>query len=166
MHLSEGEKLILVMISDIYQHLKLDRLDAKLIREAISTGNTWAIPWDPDAVLDEVVDILRMWEYIEHGYQRLAPADRERVAKEVDDPVKFNGLGGDDDSQHVRVASFLINHMDRYENLKGRPLANSGYPIERHRRMLRAFDPLRIGRRPPHLTADQIITIFRVGSSI
>ena len=44
MELRDSEKLILMMLSEIHEHLKIkDGIDPVLVKEAIRTGNTWAI---------------------------------------------------------------------------------------------------------------------------
>jgi hypothetical protein len=43
MELRESEKLILMMLAEIHEHLKIkDGIDPVLVKEAIRTGNTWA----------------------------------------------------------------------------------------------------------------------------
>jgi uncharacterized protein len=44
MNLTNPERLILVMLAEIYGHLDIKRqVDPAFLKEAISTGNTWGI---------------------------------------------------------------------------------------------------------------------------
>ena len=43
MDLRDSEKLVLMMLAEIHEHLKIkDGIDSVLVKEAIRTGNTWA----------------------------------------------------------------------------------------------------------------------------
>ena len=75
MQLSDGEKLILFMLSEIHAHLKIKNgVDADFVQAAISHGNLWAlkerytgifdVPEVPDDVVKEVEDILWMWSML------------------------------------------------------------------------------------------------------
>src|ERR1039458_7871123 len=46
MKLSQGEKLILLMLCEIQEHLKIEGgTNTKLIQEAILSGNLWGLDW-------------------------------------------------------------------------------------------------------------------------
>ena len=77
LRLSDGEKLILLMLSDIHDRLTADgEFNTKLIREAIYSRNLWGLSWgmpgvfeskeDPP-VVKETVDILSMWRRLEES---------------------------------------------------------------------------------------------------
>src|ERR1051326_4132312 len=109
MHLTDGEKLILVMLSDIHERLGIENsVDPKFVKAAIHSGNTWALEWQfpgifdpsdpPREVVSEVVDILGMWSSIELAYKRLPVEDQERVkaeAKSLD--ATFRGFDGNNE---------------------------------------------------------------------
>lgn len=76
MKLSDGEKLILLMLSEIFEKLKVEgSIDPGLVKNAISHDHPWALKWEYDRVLalsgkndlggSQVVDILNMWTLIE-----------------------------------------------------------------------------------------------------
>ena len=51
MKLTNAEKLILLMLSDIYEKLGLDGININLLRSAIYTENTWALDWEMPGVV-------------------------------------------------------------------------------------------------------------------
>jgi hypothetical protein len=54
MKLSDGEKLILMMLSEIYEHLKTNgTIDHNLIRTATFGGNCWGLRWHYNSVLQD-----------------------------------------------------------------------------------------------------------------
>ena len=89
--LSSGEKLMLLALCDIYDHLKIKgEIDTDLIKEAIFSGNLWGLEWElpgvfrsetPRAVLDETVRVLGMWQRLEQSFNNLKQSDKEWLAQ-------------------------------------------------------------------------------------
>lgn len=156
MKLSDGEKLILVMLSDLCEKMKAgDEGDAKLVKDAITSGHLWALEWtftgifhdsEPtEEMLHTTVDILDMWRFLERGYQALSPADKTQVEKEADPfgHVQFRGFDGNGEAAYIGIARFMIDKLDRFQEFKGREL-NSHLPsLDAYRRMLAKFLPMR-----------------------
>ena len=151
---SDGDKLILRMLCDLYEHQKEDGdFDPMFVRKAINEGHYWALDWEygingdvtSPRVVSEVCDVLDMWSFIERGYEQLSEKDKERVESEAapfGKDVTFKGFDGNNESEHFSVANFLINDLGRYYRFKGRDL-NSHYPgIDGQRRMLAIFKPM------------------------
>src|SRR5215813_8922676 len=106
MQLSDGEKLILIMLCDIHKALKIkDSIDPDFVSHTIHNDHLWGlrlpysgIPFskqaDPPEV-KEVEDAMEMWVFIEDAYDRLSPSDKEQLEKDADpfgkDP-KFTGF--------------------------------------------------------------------------
>jgi uncharacterized protein YfbU (UPF0304 family) len=173
--LSDGEKLILIMLTEIYEHLGIeDGVKPKFVREAIYSGNAWGLKWQypaifdavemSDAVRSEVVNILDMWSMIEDGFRDLSDADRERVKQEaaLRNDVRFYGFDKNNEFDHLNAADFLINHLDRFSAFKGRELNSHMPTIDMYRRMYTLFEPLRIkiGQRNKGLSATEIIELL------
>lgn len=174
--LSDGEKLILVMLSELYKHLKISgEVDPKFVQEAILSGHTWGLSWQhpgifgaddyDDSTVRETAEILTMWRIIEISYQALSAPERERVAREAApfgaDDVRFEGFDGNDDA-HYSITCFLVEHLERFQELKGRELNSHGPVIESYRRMLPIYNHEH--KRPTasdHLSADQLIQILK-----
>ena len=172
--ISDGEKLILIMLCDLYKHLEVDsEIDPEFVSKTIYGGHYWGLEWeysglfhghvDRPRVVSEVVDLLNMWSSVESGYEQLSAKDKERVRSEAElsgENVLFPGFSGNDESEYFSIANFLINGLGRFGKFKGRDL-NSHFPfIDDYRRMLTVFNSMRstlIGRR---LSALQIINLL------
>jgi uncharacterized protein len=157
MKITDGEKLILLMLSELYEQLKVDgEIDPKFIKAAIFSNNLWALPWkysgvpfedqeDPK-IVQEVLDILEMWSFIEHSYDELND-EKKRLLEKDAEPFgknpKFPGFDGNNESEYMGTASFIVNELNRFEEFKGRSF-NSHFPsIDGHRRMLFKFKEVR-----------------------
>ncbi len=156
---SDGEKLITLMLCELYKHQKIDgEIDPSLIEAAFHGGHYWGLEWkysgifhgheDSKRVVSEVGDVLDMWWFIEQSYGKLSKQDKERVEKEAEPfgkHVVFQGFDGNYESEHLGIASFLINKLDRFADFKGRDLNSHAPSIDGYRRMVRAFEPMRQG---------------------
>jgi uncharacterized protein YfbU (UPF0304 family) len=176
MELSNGEKLILIMLSEIYEHLEIDGdIDPQLVKNAIFREQTWGLTWaypgivgssetKTPVVVREVLDILEMWEHLEYTYHQLQPADKARIEKEAEpfgSHVQFRGFDGNHETEYMAAAGFLVNDLERFSTFKGRDL-NSHLPsLDTYRRMLAIYKPIRNSHEFGPLTAEQIITILK-----
>lgn len=177
---SEGEKLMLFMMRDLQQLLtqgKPPETDPDFIFKALAGGHHWAIEWRMSGILRTptdkredlrlVVDVLDMWNFIEEGYERLSPADKNRLAAEV--PIfgenpRFHGFDGNNETDHYAIAGFLIDEMQRFTRFAGRDLNSHSPSVWRYRRMCKAFEPMRAGLVGHSLSVDQIATILLAAS--
>ncbi len=174
MKLSDGEKLILIMLCEIHEKLKIENgVDTKLVKEAIHGGNLWGMKWrftgifhdsEPtEEVVHEATEIMDMWSTLERDYERLSPEEKSRVEKEAEPfgkDVRFRGWDGNGESEYISIADFLIDHLDRFQAFKGRDLNAHMPTLHAHRRMLEVFTPLRKSRGYAPLKADDIIEIL------
>lgn len=175
MKLTEAEKLILLMLADIYKSRKIKgSVDAEFVREAISSGNAWALSHKYKAQayasedhaseeVEAVYDALDMWRMLEKDYKQLNAQDKARVEQENHGPVKMDGFDGHEDQ--LGIARFIIEDMDLYEPLKGRANVDCHFPVkDMYARMVSAFKPIRaqLSSRAKHgLTADEIIEVLQ-----
>ncbi|HEY4395012.1 MAG TPA: YfbU family protein [Polyangia bacterium] len=152
---TDGEKLLVIMLRDIYKHLKLSKgeIDPDFVGDALWGGHTWALKWrmtglyhgHEDDVRDVrfVLSVLAMWDHLERGFEKLSKKGREAVAKEVGplgEHVTFRGFDGNNEAIHMGIAHFFVEKMDRFARFKGRDF-NSHMPmIGSYRRMLAVFD--------------------------
>lgn len=157
MKITDGEKLILLMLSELYEKMGVDgEIDPEFIKSAIFRDQLWGIPWkysgipfedqETPEIVKEVVDILDMWSFIEYGYQELTAEEKAQL--EVDaDPFgkepKFQGFDGNNETEYMSVASFIVNDLDRFEKFKGRSMNSHMPSIESYKRMLSVFEPMR-----------------------
>ncbi len=174
MKLSDGEKLMLIMLSEIYEKLQLDgEIDPKFIKSAIFSENTWGINWkysgipfqgnDTPEIVKEVVNILDMWSFIEDSYKKLSEDDKFLVDKEAEpfgkDP-KFRGFDGNNETSQMGIAIFLIDDLDRFQKYKGRGLNSHMPSIDTYRRMYTVFEPMRSKLMGNLLDAKQLVQIL------
>jgi uncharacterized protein YfbU (UPF0304 family) len=174
MKLSDSEKLILIMLSEIYEKLQLDgEIDPKLIKSAIFSGNTWGINWqysgipfeddDTPEIVKEVVNILDMWSFIEDSYENLSEKDKllvEKEAKPFGKDPKFRGFDGNNETYQMGIAMFLIDDLNRFQKYKGRDLNSHSPSIDTYRRMYTVFEPMRLELMGDLLNAKQLIQIL------
>jgi uncharacterized protein YfbU (UPF0304 family) len=169
-------KLNLLMQADLYEKLGIEcnAVDTGLIKEAIASGNLWALrrkihgvcaEEKDHEVVAQVYDIMSMWQHIENSYKQLSQEGQARVTGEAARLVRepeFAGFAGNDEAQHLSVARFLIDQLGLYGLFKGRDL-NCHCPsvAMQHLPMLIAYRRMRptltIGK---PMSADQLIEVL------
>ena len=150
------EKLILSMLCDLARDRNVrEGIDPDFVQYAIGGGHYWALgrkypdvfggrPDSPELVR-EVVDILEMWTVLEHHYEHLEEADKARVASEAapyGTDVNFMGFYANEESSHLSIAEFLIEHIGNYPRFKGRGLNTTQPVVDWYRRMLQVYEPM------------------------
>jgi len=145
MQLSDGERLIAVMLADVMESMGVNRdVDPTLVKRLLFNRDEWALTWEypgtfdgespTDEVIKETSDILSMWSFIEFSIGELKGEDAE-AAKSFP-RTEFGGFDGNNDP-HYGVAHTLINDLGRWTEFKDRPLnSHSRATLERYRRML------------------------------
>jgi len=175
MKLTDGEKLIILMLSEVHEKLQIEgETDPDFLRSAIFNDHLWGIRWkysgipfeaaeDPP-IVREVVDILDMWSFIEHAYAELTDDERQQLAlaaKPLGENPRFRGFDGNNESEHMSVAMFLVNQLERFQEFKGRAF-NCHHPsLETHRRMLAVFEPIRASMVDSSLSVDQLAKLLK-----
>jgi uncharacterized protein YfbU (UPF0304 family) len=148
-------------------------LEPDFIMDAIYGGHYWGLSWrysgifhghqDSRRSLSEVVDILDMWSLIESGYAALTAKDKARVEKEAEPFGKnprFRGFDGNNESEHMGIANFLISKLERFSSFEGRDLNSHMPSLETYQRMLRVFEPMRRNLMGRELGVGEIIEIL------
>ncbi len=173
--LTDPEKLILIMLSEIQEHLKIKgEVDPAFIKEAIFSGNLWALGWElpgifqnrviSEKVVSEVVNFLSMWQRIEESYEALSAQDKAWLEKEADPfgKPRFTGFDGNNEGEYISAAQFLTQKMDRFDRFHKRDLNSHSPSIAVHRRMYEVFDPLLHGEILHHdMTAQQLALVLK-----
>lgn len=171
---SDGEKLIMMLLRDLYKHLNVTGdIDPEFIAEALWGGHYWGLKWqlpgllhdhaDKLQVVYEVLEILEMWYFIESGYATLSEADKTRVENEAEPfgkDVRFHGFDGNNETEQLGIMDFLVNRMERFDIFKGRSFNSHMPSVETYRRMLLVFEPMRKNLGPADLRAGQIIDLL------
>jgi uncharacterized protein YfbU (UPF0304 family) len=174
--LNNQEKLIVWLLTEVLKNQKVpdDQEAVHLIQEAIYGGHFWALPWTLSGVLHDhvdsrdapalVLDVLDMWSFIEEACAKFSPADRGRIVSEVGewakDP-KFHGFDGNNESEYLSIARFLVEKMDRFQVFKGRDFKAHHPTIARYSQMVALFEGMRVHLIGVGLTVDQVITLLQ-----
>lgn len=173
MKLSDGEKLILTMLCDIYKKLNIDgEVDPEFISNAIFSGDLWAVKRNypgifdgkepPVDVIQETENFLYMWSIIESSYSKLPEPEKEKVKTEnFDMEPEFPGFDGNHEADHMGVARLLTEQLGNFASLGMRATKNSGMPrLPGYRRMHEVFRAFH-GKTNGFLPADALIEILR-----
>lgn len=174
MQLSDGEKLIISMLCDLQEKLGVvGEIDATLVKEAITSGNIWALDWHYPGILEDetsqetvrdATEILSMWSLIEHSHSELSEEEKARVAEHAGifgREVVFRGFDGNSEGKYLSVARLLITKMERYGEFAGRDLNAHMPTLDTYHRMMKPFKRAtegNYGAQP--LTAGQLIEIL------
>lgn len=175
MKLSDGEKLIVLMLSELYEGLGVKgEIEPDFLKSAIFSDQLWGIPWkysgipfddtETPEIVKEVLDILDMWSFIERSYSELNDEQKAKLEKDAEPfgkEPKFNGFDGNNESEYMGTAMFLVNELDRFVEFKGRSF-NCHHPsIDMHRRMLEVYEPMRRNLSFQLLSVDNLTAILR-----
>ena len=173
--ISDGEKLLLMMMRDLHKHFDVKgEIEPDFVGETMWGGHYWGLDWqypglfhghvDNQQAVDEVVNVLYMWEFIEFAYANISDKEKTEVVEKVKPlgrTVIFSGFDGNSESEHFSIARFLINDLDRFQSFKGRDL-NSHFPhMPYYRRMWSAFEPIRTTLVGRQLSGSEIVTLLK-----
>lgn len=175
MKISDGEKLILLMLSEVYDRLEIDgEIEPDFIRSAIFNDKAWSIPWkyvgipfedqETPEIVSEVLDILDMWSFIERSYSELTDNEKsfviENAAPFGENPT-FPGFDGNNETNYMSTASFIVNDLDRFEEFKGRNFNSHCPSIDSYKRMLLVYKPLFQQLNFQPLSAQNLVDILK-----
>lgn len=178
MKMTDTERLILIMLSEIHERLEIKNgVDSKFVQKAIYGNKTWSLYWqfpgifygagETPSEVNEVVDILDMWSFIERSYNRLSPDDKERIKTEaapLGTHAQFAGFDGNHETEQMSIARFLVEDLGKFSEFEGRDFNSHSPSIDTYRRMLTVFLPLRslLAQEYRHdLTATELIEILK-----
>ena len=171
---SNSEKLMMYMLCEMMKKNGKDyEIDPDFIQNVIVGGHYWALGWqmqgifhnyvDAPASVREVVDILDMWSFIEEAFEDLSAKEKKELEESKDHSApSFLGFDGNNETEHMGIARFMIDHLGRFERFKNHKMGlNSHMPVlGRYLAMFRKFEPIRaklIGRR---VSLDELKTIL------
>jgi uncharacterized protein YfbU (UPF0304 family) len=172
MQLSDGEKLILLMLADMYKHLKIEgEFDPDFVSHTIYNDHLWgfnrkafgnlpvdrAEPEPPEVT--ETENILDMWSFLEGAYEQLSPADKQRIKDETGaEDVKFNGFDANHE-QHYGIALYMIERLKIWQRFKGSNLSTV-HPLERYKQMYNVFKDIRPKIVDRTMSIGEIVTVL------
>lgn len=177
-HFTDGEKMLLIMMGDVFKALKIKspEIDPDFLAKVIYGGHYWAPKWEMPGVFHDHLDdpehvhhvlkVLNMWEMIERAYERLDKSQKEILIKEAGpfgDNPKFIGFDGNNESEYMAIAEFLVDELNRFVRFKGRSLNSHSPTTDRYQAMCEAFEPMRRGLVGADLTVAQLIKLLKRG---
>ncbi|CAN7367862.1 YfbU family protein [Variovorax sp. LjRoot178] len=172
---SDGEKMLMLMMRDMMKALKLKSgdPDTDFLAKVIYGGHYWAPKWDMQGVFHDhvddpddvsyVVDVLDMWDFIESAYEALNAKQKADVKTGVGDwfsGAHFSGFDGNNESNHMSIARFLVEDMGRFSRFKGRDLNSHSPTAHRYRGMIAMFEPMRAKLTGGKLSPQQLIALL------
>jgi hypothetical protein len=113
--------------------------------------------------VNEVLDILDMWTFLEEAHERFGPQDRKKVETEAHPfgaNVRFPGFDGNNETDLRGIARFLVDDMGRFSRFKGRDMNSHCPSIDGYRRMLETFESIRATLDGHGLSPSQAINIL------
>lgn len=175
MKLTNPEKLMLFMLSEIYDKLGLNDVNTELLRKAITSENLWALDWEMQGIVGgeseetppdvrEVVNYLDMWSFLEEAYESFGPEAKAQVKKEAHpfgDPVRFSGFDGNNEGELMSIANMLVGEMNRFQRFKGRDLNSHVTLRDNYARMYKVFEPMRASLIGGGLSPDQVVRVMK-----
>jgi uncharacterized protein len=169
MKLSDGERLLVVMLAEVMEAMSLNReLDPSLIKMLAINHDDWAIAHKyqgifdseapPEGVVRETHEILWMWQVLEDSIANLEGADAEEAAGWH--YHKFIGFDGNHD-RHFGVTHTLVKDLDLYSDFKDRGFnSHSQATLPRYREILAKFDTAMQGNHGEPLKMSQLREIL------
>jgi uncharacterized protein len=176
MKLTDGERLIIAMLCDIYKsgNVKGD-IDPEFVASSILGRNEWGLKWkypnlflgddDAPAVVRETCDILEMYAVLTPSFEALSEADQARLCKTVapfEAYVRYQGFDHDSDP-HAWIVRYLVEKLGRYAEVANPELNSASFATLAHyRTMLSRFQQIDVSTLPRHqLSPGQMIGILK-----
>lgn len=173
LNFTKEQRLMLLMICDLYKKPEKREFNPEIIASAIVGGHDWAIDWEYGAVFPEkpdsdadvsfVTDVLDMWRFIESGYSKLKAPDKSKIEAAVPhrgkDP-KFPGFDGNNETSYMGIARMMIDGLGRWDSFKGRSLNSHMPTVSRYRKMLPKWPDIRNKLHDREMSADEIIELL------
>jgi uncharacterized protein len=168
MKMSDGERLITVMLAEVMEYLKLDQeIDPAFVKKMVIGNEAWALKWryhglfsgeEPasDALVNETSKLLSMWSWIEHSVRELPPSDQAELAAKY--RTQFSGFDGNNEDHHG-VAFTLVKDLGRFDEFADRELNSHGMRVPKYRQMKVVFDRATDNGYEP-LSKEALIEIF------
>ncbi|HDU8563572.1 YfbU family protein [Morganella morganii] len=175
MQLSDGEKLILMMLCDLYDKNEIEgEIDHTFVRDTIFENQIWALSWkfngipfentETPSLVKKVLDILDMWRIIEYSYNELTEEEKKSLEADAAPFGKkpfFKGFDGNNETEYLAAADFIINKLDRFEEFKLRDLNSHMPSLSTYERMALIFNPMFHENHGGLLSLEQLTLVLR-----
>lgn len=150
MELRPADRLIIIMLTDIYKKLGISgEVDAEFISAALYGHHTWALDMElthliggddvrPNVKTD-VLNILDMFSLIERSYK----PQKAALAIADDHWLEFHGFDGNHETDYMSVARFLVDDMGRFTEFAKRDFNSHMPTVDTYLAMYRVFERIR-----------------------
>ncbi|SDP92648.1 hypothetical protein SAMN05428967_4491 [Phyllobacterium sp. YR620] len=182
--LNKSERLMTWLLTEILknqinagkdkQDSKYEMKKVELIQEVIYGGHFWALDWELSGVMHNevddpkalrtVVDVLDTWTFIERAYAGFSNDDKKRIEEEVGFRGKnprFKGFDGNNETDYMGIAHFLVDQLGRFENFKGRDFNSHTPTVARYSQMAAIFSTMRSSLLGRELSPNEIIQLLK-----
>ena len=176
MKLSNGERLIIAMLCDLYRSGNVKgEINSEFVASSILGRHEWGLKWkypnlfegddEAPAVVRETCDILEMYQVLTPSFEALSELDQARLRKAVtpfDDYVRYRGFDHDHDP-HAWIVKYLVEQLGRYTEVANPGLNSASFATLAHyRTMLSRFEQIDVAALPHHqLSPGQMIGILK-----
>ncbi len=152
MQLSDGERMIVVMLAEVTEHFKLhSEVDPTLVKKLVIYNDFWALRMKypglfdkdervTDQIVSETIRMLEMWSCIESSISTLP--NEHKIELEQHPWSRFPGFEGHYD-RHYRVAITLIEDLNRFDEFSDRTLHTQIPVLHKYWNMLQVFNDIR-----------------------
>ena len=149
MPMSDGERLIAIMLAELMEHLNLDQeINPTLVKSLLINNDTWALKRKYSGifssespsqdVVSETTNILWMWGIIESSLGKLTGDEAKEASRWH--WTKFSGFDGNNDD-HYGVAHTMIEELGEFQSFKERGLnSHTESSLPRYLHMYEKFD--------------------------
>ncbi len=171
MILSDGERLILLMLCDMQNgDPKRREIDPELVQQSIVSDQLWGLRFKYDNLLpgqyetppevSEVFDILEMYNLLGDHYGYMSDGDKKRIDAEspLGEP-KFPGFDSHETGPHSGIARYIVEDLRIYKQFTNN-ITSGVHTLDRFRRMLRVYLPLRDTLGSGKMTPDQMLSVL------
>lgn len=157
MKMSDGEKLIAVMLADIMAANDIrGETEPEFVKSAIFGDDLWALErkyhglfhneGPSHETVNETTDILQMCRIVEGSIGQLS--EKELSTIDENDRHIFVGFDGNHDD-HYGVAEMQIEHMNLWREFRERGLNSHSRVLDKYRRQLEVFTKNDLGAEIP-----------------
>jgi len=71
------------------------------------------------------------------------------------------GFDGNNETEHMSIARFLVEKLRRFENFKGRSFNSHMPKVASYRKMIQLFEPMRRNLVGRELSVDELIALLK-----
>jgi uncharacterized protein YfbU (UPF0304 family) len=174
--LSEGEKLILTMLCDLYRKVGAEgAIDPEFLQNAVRGGHYWAVEWQYPSFAhghdntvsqaDFVSKVLSLWRQIEESFRQLSPDEKGKVMSDaaLTAQPSFPGWDGHRETDYMSIARFMTDRMNMFPSQKGKAGREAGRPsVIGYRKMLELHDSFEQDARDRKLTAQELVELLKL----